>query len=231
MLLKDASTTILLDGKPTASFTIERSVRQGCPLAPYLFLLIGKACHIAASEEQRIGNIQGIRLPNCEFFQLLTQHADDTSLSIQGQERALRNTISLLDRFERASGLSINWIKSVLYWFSNKPRPQWTHAFQLTWAPLGSLSKLLGAPFNITLDTEDIDLFLKQKVSKKLSYWSSQRLLLAGRVIVVNSVLLSTLYYFIAIWIGSIHVLRNIRGNLRDFMWSGTEHTSHARVS
>jgi len=51
MLLKDASATILHNGKHTASFSIERGVRQGYSLAPYLFLLIGEALHIVASEE------------------------------------------------------------------------------------------------------------------------------------------------------------------------------------
>lgn len=64
MLLKNASATIMLNGKPTDSFPIERGVRQGCPLAPYLFLLIGEALHIAVTKEQKQGNIQGIRLSN-----------------------------------------------------------------------------------------------------------------------------------------------------------------------
>jgi len=81
----------------------------------------------------------------------------------------------------------------------------------------------LGAPFGITLDTSDIDGFLKDKISKKLKYWTSQRLSLAECVTVVNAILLSTLYYFIAIWSGSLQAIRDIRGNLRNFLWSGTE--------
>jgi len=97
--------------------------------------------------------------------------------------------------------------------------------FDLTWAPSGSISKLLGAPFGITLETQDIDGFLKDKVSKKLRYWTSQYLSLAGQVIIVNAILLSTLYYFIAIWSGSLQVVRSIRGSFRNFLWSGSEHS------
>jgi len=97
MLLQDASVTILLNGQPTIALPLERGVRQGCPLALYLFLLIEEALHITTTEEQRLGKIQSIRLPKCEFYQLITQHADDTSLSIRGQEQDLKNTISLLD--------------------------------------------------------------------------------------------------------------------------------------
>jgi len=51
MLLQDMSTSILLNGKMTPSFHIKRSVRQGCPLAPYLFLLIGEALNMATNKE------------------------------------------------------------------------------------------------------------------------------------------------------------------------------------
>jgi len=58
----------------------------------------------------------------------------------------------------------------------------------------------------------------------------TQRLSLASRVTVVNEILLSTLYYFIAIWSGSLQAIRDVRGNFRNFLWSGTEHASRTRV-
>lgn len=97
--------------------------------------------------------------------------------------------------------------------------------------PPGSLSKLLGAPFGIALETADVDKFLQQKITKKIAYWSTQRLSLAGRATVINAVLLSSIYYFIAIWSGSIHAIRSVRGNLHNYLWSGSEHSSRTRVS
>ena len=57
----------------------------------------------------------------------------------------------------------------------------------------GDLFKLLGAPFGLNLKTKDVDEFLYCKVSKKLDYWSSMLLSLAGRVVICNQVFLSTL--------------------------------------
>lgn len=226
MLLHDASASVMLNGKTTEQFPIHRGVWQRCPLVPYLFLLIGEVLNMAVSKEQQTGQIQGIELSNSTLQQLLSQFADDTGLSIRGAEEYLRHTILLLKQFGSASGLLINWQKSVGYWFSALPRPAWLDNFDLTWAPPGSLSKLLGAPFGITLETTDVDRFLKDKISKKLRYWSSQRLSLAGSVTVVNAVLFSTLYYFIAIWSSSLQVIRSIRVSLRNFLWSGSEHST-----
>lgn len=49
MLLQDASASVLINGQPTPPFLIRRGVRQGCPLAPYLFLFVGETLHMAAS--------------------------------------------------------------------------------------------------------------------------------------------------------------------------------------
>jgi len=47
---------------------------------------------------------------------------------------------------------------------------------------------------------------------------------------VINAILLSTLYYFIAISSGSIQAIRSVRGSLRNYLWSGIEHNSRTRV-
>lgn len=39
-LLGNASASVVLNGEFTPTFPISRSVRQGCPLAPFLFLIV-----------------------------------------------------------------------------------------------------------------------------------------------------------------------------------------------
>lgn len=40
-LFQNATTTVNLNGSPEESFNIEQGVRQGCPLVPYVFLIVG----------------------------------------------------------------------------------------------------------------------------------------------------------------------------------------------
>lgn len=42
LLFENASATINLNGSLGENFRIEREVMQGCPLAPYLFLIVGE---------------------------------------------------------------------------------------------------------------------------------------------------------------------------------------------
>lgn len=57
MLLIGASACISLNGLHIADFSICRVVRQGCPLAPYLFLLVVEALVTASHQAMDQGII------------------------------------------------------------------------------------------------------------------------------------------------------------------------------
>lgn len=44
----------------------------------------------------------------------------------------------------------------------------------------GDLSKLLGTPFGLNLNTQDVNQFLYAKISKKLDYWSTMKFFWQG---------------------------------------------------
>jgi hypothetical protein len=230
LLFQDARAAVSLNGEPTASFEICSGVRQGCPLAPYLFLLVGETLHAATRVAVAANKLSGIVLPDGVSQQTLLQYADDTTFTLVGEERNLLAISSLLQDFGHATGLVYNTRKSVLYWFSPLIPPRWLQSFGCQIAQTQDLSKLLGTPFGISLETNDVDAFLQQKITKKLNYWNSQFLSLTARRVIVNSILLSTLWFFIHIWAGSNSIIKKIRASLRDYLWSGTEVRAIARV-
>jgi hypothetical protein len=63
----------------------------------------------------------------------------------------------------------------------------------------GELVKLLGVPFGLNLNAKEVDIFLIEKLWKKLKYCNTIHLPLIGRVVVVNFVLASTLWFFIKV--------------------------------
>lgn len=230
MLLSNANAAVSINGSISKSFPICRGVRQGCPIAPYLFLLVAEALATVSAHEVAQGRLRGIQLPEGGNQHVLTQFADDATYSLFGAPRYLTAASDILTEFGLATGLEINRSKCGLYWFGNDPPPRWLASFGCSIAPPGTLSKLLGTPFGVSLATTDVDQFLAGKIKAKLKYWSSIHLSLAARAVVVNSVLLSTLWYFISVWGGSTVVLRKIRASLRNYLWAGTEEASRARV-
>ena len=104
---------VSLNGLTTGYFALERGVRQGDPLSPYLFVVVVETLALAIRQNVAI---KGISIGKEETK--LLQYADDTTavLSDRNSARALFN---LLEVFRKLSGLKINTSKTEGMWISS----------------------------------------------------------------------------------------------------------------
>lgn len=132
----------------------------------------------------------------------MLMYADDTSFTTFGDEEKVRNLIYLFETFCLPPGLVLNWTKSNGYWKcdSTAGRFAWRDHLGIAWAENDSVSKLLGAPFGLSLTTANVDEFLHNRLEKKLTYWSSTKINPTGRGVVANNLLLSSMFFFLSIW-------------------------------
>jgi len=75
---------ILNNGWASNFFEIQRGIRQGCPLSPYLFILSTKVLTMAIRKNL---DIKEISVNNVEIK--LSQYADDTTLILDGSNESL----------------------------------------------------------------------------------------------------------------------------------------------
>ncbi|CAI5928559.1 unnamed protein product [Closterium sp. NIES-65] len=102
-----STTRLLLNGWLGEPVAVKKGVRQGCPLAPYLFLCaVEPLCQEAIRRKLGISNPFGDRLAYLGY-------ADDTTLVLQGK-RQIGRAVKLLDEFGDKSGLRVNIDKSAL---------------------------------------------------------------------------------------------------------------------
>ena len=83
MLLKSSKTAIQTNGFISEYFSISRSIKQGCPVAPILYILQAEAMACAVRNDT---NIEGLKLPVLENKQLtikLNQYVDDTQFFLK----------------------------------------------------------------------------------------------------------------------------------------------------
>ena len=78
LLFIDTATTIKVNRVPSPLFRIERGVRQGCLLAPYLFLIVAEVLNSMVVKETLNDRVQGSKLPFLDKQQIIAQYADDT---------------------------------------------------------------------------------------------------------------------------------------------------------
>ena len=76
VLYTDISSYVCNNGWQSDFFNLERGVRQGDPLSPYLFII---AVEILATAIRTNTDIHGIKLGDNEIKLLHQQYADDTT--------------------------------------------------------------------------------------------------------------------------------------------------------
>jgi mannosylglycoprotein endo-beta-mannosidase len=110
-----AKASVLVNGSPTDEFPLERGLRQGNPLSPFLFLLAAEGLNVLmqALVEHQLFSGYSFGMQNMVSVSHL-QFADDTLLigtKSRANVRALRVVLVL---FESMSGLKVNFNKSML---------------------------------------------------------------------------------------------------------------------
>lgn len=111
--LRSALSSILINGSPTAEFSIIRGLRQGDPLAPFLFILAMEGLHIAIEKLVVAGRFRGAQVSNVNISHLM--YADDVILMGEWSDANLNIIRDALKFFYYVSGLNINFQKSSLF--------------------------------------------------------------------------------------------------------------------
>lgn len=148
-LNENAAASIIVNGEISKTFRIHRSVCQGCPLAPYLFLL---TADVLGQMLQHPGcGVQGLHLPDNTTI-TNQMFADDTLLLLDGTRENLDRALNVIHRFRAASGAKLNLHKSVGLWLAPRPRGwQWGEDARLKWLEKGEVTRYLGYPFGIDI--------------------------------------------------------------------------------
>ena len=103
LFYKDIQSCVIVNGYLSEWSNLERGCGQGDPLSPYLFTLCAELLAVLIRNNK---NIKGIKMNNTIF--VISQYADDTSISLDGTIRSLENCMKILKLYASASGLCIN---------------------------------------------------------------------------------------------------------------------------
>ncbi|MCO5569111.1 hypothetical protein L7F22_022818 [Adiantum nelumboides] len=192
-LYRSASGSVTIGGHVGRTFQLSRSVRQGCPLAPYLFLFVAEMMSDFIRGQQPA--LRGLLMPMADEPDLIDQeYADDTLLFLHYSPDVLDTIRDALEIFCVASGARINWHKSYGILAGSDDIPTWGPG-DFTWLGPSETCRYLG--FQVGLDVTSEQQFspVMQTMRRKLCYWSSQHLSLGGRALVANQVLLASAWY------------------------------------
>ncbi|CAI7875973.1 unnamed protein product [Closterium sp. NIES-54] len=165
-LHQNTRTNLIVNGWLGKAVEVISGVRQGCPLAPYLFL-----CAVEPLAQKVEKRKIGITLTSCVGQRLCyVSYADDTTLLLQGK-RQITKAEEVLKEFEGLLGLSTNKGKSVVLPLGCNLGKQtwWTHGFK--WAGADEADRLLGVWITQSGSCQPTWDKAFQRIVRKMTLW------------------------------------------------------------
>lgn len=211
-----AKVSINIYGDQGPFFRTFRGLRQGDPLSPLLFNLVGDALAVILEKAKERGILKGL-VPDLVPRGLShLQYADDTILFIKVGDDNVRVLKFLLFCFEEMSGMKINYQKSEVYVLGVDKEEEIRIANMLN-CKVGTMPfTYLGLPMHCEkVGMKDFRLII-QKMEKRLQTWKSGYLTYGGRKIKINSCMSSAPMYAMGFYYlpGEFHKkMDSLRGN------------------
>lgn len=213
----------LINGRPCEAFQSSRGLKQGCPLSPYLFILMAESLSKSLDYNRRVGLITGIQFAQGTKNINHSQFADDTLLMGGASITIARRFKKILDQFMAFSSGMINQVKSCVYGWNASH-----HTIHSIASILRVSHKLewnnftyLGMPVGIGPLKTDTWSGILDKIKRKIQHWGSMWLNPAGRLVLLKSGLISLPIYRFSLIQAPMAVHHKMEKALRHFLWQG----------
>ena len=218
-----ASMSILLNGSPLPPFKMEKGLRQGDPLSPYLFILVSEALVHILKKADDMNLIEAVRIGKAKVSLKHLQFADDTLIFVPKNSMCIKNYFKILDVFALMSGLKLNYSKSCfISWNANDH--DWARDKASSVGCLHSTCPFtyLGFPLGDHMNRGATWQPVVKKIQNRLASWKSKILSRAGRLTLIKSVLNSLPVYYMSMFKMSNSIALKIVKLQRKFFWGGS---------
>ena len=191
-------------------FKVNRGVRQGDPLSPFLFIL---ALRVLACSIRQDENIQGIKTGNKEVK--LAIYADDMTCFLKGNP-CYEYLLCKLAHLASLSGLNINTGKTEFFLFGFGKKLE-TFPYELK-----KSLKILGVHFSYNELSRKIENFeeILKSIKKTLNMWKRRGLTIIGKTQIVKSFAIPKFMSKAAVIFFSNDLVKEVNKELYHFIWN-----------
>lgn len=217
--VRSAHVSVLVNGSPTGNFQMERGLRQGDPLSPFLFVLAAEGISLMMEKAAEMGLFKPMEVGRRRIEISHLQFVDDTLFLGDALEGNILFLKILLILLELVSGLKINTNKCNVYGINTDEEwlEQQVNILECSVGriPFTYLGVKVGISHNKVSDWRCI----VQKVRNRVRKWESLKISIGGRLTLINSVLSSLSVFLLSIYRGPKKVLSEIVKIQRSFLW------------
>lgn len=219
--------SVLVNGAPTEEYSPNRGLRQGDPLSPLLFNLVGEVLSRLLNVANSKKIFEGIRLPGCSSELTHLQFADDVVLFIDRDLDSIKGVKRVLQCFELLSGLHIHYHKSSLYGFSEdkKTLSEWADCLgcEVGKDRFTYPGNEIGASPSSIRHWDP----LISKVKNRLLSWKAEHLSIAGRLVLLKASIDSLPAFWFSLFKLPTACLQSLEKAQMSFLWGETTNVPH----
>ncbi|KAK9065169.1 hypothetical protein SSX86_016552 [Deinandra increscens subsp. villosa] len=221
--LDSATSSVLINGSPTKEFKVERGLRQGDPLSPFLFILAMEGLNYLINEEVKGGRFKPMLVGRNKVALSHLFYADDVIFIGEWSQSNLEAIFNILNIFKEWSGLQINSAKSNLFGWGI-PAARVANLASVSGCKVGSTPFVyLGVPVGDNMRSIKAWEPIINKFKSRLSKWKANLLSIGGRMTLVSSVLGSLSTYFLSIFRIPKQVDIILEGLRAKFFWGSDD--------
>ena len=214
ILYNNIFSSVIVNNHISTSFPVQRSVRQGCPLSPLIYVL----CLEPVLQTIRdTPEIKGIQVLGQQSPTKLTAYADDCKFFIKDQNSA-KLIIDHFNIFGNFSGAKLSLDKCEAM-FLGRWRIRQDTPLNLKWV---KQMTIFGIKFG-EVSEDDIWHPVYKKIENVLNLFKTRHLSFYGKAKLINSMVLSKLWYITTIIPLSKHYERLITKLVFNFIWGKIE--------
>ena len=216
LLYNDIESCVVNNGKSTQYFKIKRGVRQGDPIAAYLFTL---AIELLAIKIRNNNDIKGLSINDTTIK--LSMYADDMTGLVIGHESIIE-LMKLLDTFKIVSGLGVNIDKTEIMCLGSSKKDE-----KLTKMgyKLVEDMKITGVVFSY-----NNDIFLNKNfrgtlinIDKTLTIWKQRHLSILGKIQIIKTYGISKIIFITNMINIPDFFITELNKIFYKFVWNGTD--------
>ena len=223
-MYKNRHAQLSINGELTDPFPIERGVLQGDPLSPALFIL---QCTPLYAKLHEARNSHGIPIPNDRPAPVATFYADDTNLVARSPESAV-HLFNIAVWFCSNSGAKLHPDKCI--GIPAGPAPL-TLPNGIKLLGPSEHTTILGIPMGTAISRQQQVGQVITKMMMKCRKWAHIGRTIEGRITIVRSIILSTIWYVMAAIPTSPNETNKIQATINNFInkkdeleWGGIRH-------
>nr|GEW35765.1 hypothetical protein [Tanacetum cinerariifolium] len=220
--LMNSRASILVNGSPTNEFVMQKGLRQGDPMSPFLFILAMEGLHALISKAKSLGLYKGVNIGcgSMNISHLL--YADDVTFVGDWDQSNAYNLISILRCFYLVSGLKININKSKIIGV-NVPKDDINNMADVLGCGIEKISMIyLGVPVGGNMKRCENWKPIVQKFVAKMSHWKAKILSVGGRLSLIKAVLGNMPTYYMSLYWMPITIQNQLESMRNHFLLEGT---------